>query len=254
MSNLEQLTLYLTVDRQTRFIEGNDLQEHVINYMPQLEKFLFNIHSTIVLNNQTNLLSNEDVANSLKDISYKKTISCVNYFFETNNGQCHIYSYPFTMTIYENLANNFPNGLFTCVREVSLYDEYPFEYKFFLQVAQSFPLMEILTITNSKAQKNKRCNTNENLPIINYHSLQCLTIDNSHDDYLEQFLVNTKTCLPDNVRLFVDYKSLKRVTKKLTRKTTRINCAKMRYLCFNRVFRLPKYFQDYFRDITIDSM
>ncbi|CAF3356207.1 unnamed protein product [Rotaria sp. Silwood2] len=55
-----------------------------------------------------------------------------------------------TLTHYHNITNNFPGGLFKCVRKVSLYDESPFEYEFFLQVVPSFPFMEKLTVHKSE--------------------------------------------------------------------------------------------------------
>ncbi len=132
--------MYLSVDRNNRFIDGDDLQKNIINYMGRLNQFRFNIRSTILLKDQIDLLSNEDIEHSFKDFSNNQIISCVNYFLEAKKGQCHIYSYPFTITSYENIANNFPGGLFTCVCEVSLFDEHPFEHELFIRITQSFPL------------------------------------------------------------------------------------------------------------------
>jgi len=256
MSNLEQLSLYLSVDRNNRFIDGDDLQKDIINYMGRLNQFRFNIRSTILLTDQIDLLSNEDIEHSFKDFSNKQIISCVNYFLEAKKGQCHIYSYPFTMTSYENIANNFPGGLFTCVCEVSLFDEHRFEHEFFIRIAQSFPFMKKLTIANQKPQKAKQYrklkHNNEDLSIIKYPHLKYLDFHDSHDDYVEQFLLDTKTCLPYSVDLYINYKPLKRVTHKFTRKATKINCAKVRYICFDRIFRFPKHFKDYFLDTKID--
>jgi hypothetical protein len=72
-------------------------------------------------------------------------ISCVDFLPEAYQYHCHISTYPYTSTYYNDISNNFPGGLFKYVREISLYDERPFEYEFFLQIAQSFPLMEKLS-------------------------------------------------------------------------------------------------------------
>ncbi|CAF1050214.1 unnamed protein product [Rotaria magnacalcarata] len=72
----------------------------------------------------------------------KDLFTDINYFPEANECHCHIYSYPYTLTYYHNITNNFPGGLFKYVRQVSLYDEYPFEHDFFLRITQSFPCME----------------------------------------------------------------------------------------------------------------
>ena len=116
--------------------------------------------------------------------------------------------------------------------------------------------MKKLTVANRKPQNNKQCgrskSNNQNLLIIQYPHLKYLRFKGTHDDYVEQFLLGTKTYLPYDVILFTDYKSLKRVTHKFTRKATRINCAKARYICLDKIFRFPKHFKDYFLDIKID--
>ncbi|CAF4758939.1 unnamed protein product, partial [Rotaria sp. Silwood2] len=190
--------------------------QNIIDYLPRLNQFQFNIRSTMLLKNQIDLPSNEDIQYTFKDFLNNKIISCVNYFLENNQGQCHIYSYPYTMRRYENIANNFPGGLFTCVYEVSLYDEHPFEHEFFIRIQKSFPFMKRLAIINKKAQKYKQRkklkNINQDLFVIKYSHLKRLILDEAHDDYVEQFLLDTKTCLPYGVDLYVDYKPLKRVT------------------------------------------
>ncbi|CAF0719880.1 unnamed protein product [Rotaria sp. Silwood1] len=182
---------------------------------------------------QIYLPSNEDIQHSFKHFSDIQIISCVNYFSEVKKGQCHVYSYPFTIRNYPNIANNFPGGLFTCVSE-------------------SFPFMKKLTVANGQSQNNKQCqrskNNNQNFLIIRYPHLKYLIFKKTHDDYVEQFLLDTKTYLPYGVIVFTDYKSLKRVTHKFTRKATRINCGKVTYICIERIRQFPKHFKNYFLD------
>ncbi|CAF3873105.1 unnamed protein product [Rotaria sp. Silwood1] len=234
MSNLEELSLYLSVNCNDRFIDGNDLKQNIINYMLRLNLFHFDFRLNFT-NNQI--------------------ISCVNYFLEAKQGYCHIYSYPFTARSYENIANNFSGGLFTCVSKVTLFDEYPFEHEFFIRIAQSFPFMKFLTIMNRKPQNDKQCrklkNNNQDLLIINYPHLKYIHFKDTHDDYVEQFLLDTKTILPYDVNIYVDYKTLKRVTHNFRRNATQINCYKATYQCFDRIIRFPKYFKDYFHDIKL---
>jgi hypothetical protein len=106
---------------------------------------------------------------------------------------------------YHEITNHFPGGQFQCVREVSLYDEYPFEHEFFLQIAQSFPLLEKLTL-NNKTKRNK----NQHLSIIKYNHLIELNLSEAHQDYHEQFLFYTKTSLTNNVRVWMNYLSVKK--------------------------------------------
>ncbi|CAF2565517.1 unnamed protein product [Rotaria sp. Silwood2] len=61
MLNLEKLDLQLELDRNKGFINGIDLKENIINYMPRLNKFTFNIRLFNRLPNQINLPSNEDI-------------------------------------------------------------------------------------------------------------------------------------------------------------------------------------------------
>jgi hypothetical protein len=135
MSNLESLYLYLVPHNINRFIDGNDLKKNIINYMPRLNKFLFNIRSIIDFNNQISLLTNDDIQRTFINFKDNQIISCVNYFPKAKIGQCHIYSYPYTCKKYNNITNNFPGGLFKCVREILLYDERPFEYEFFIEIS-----------------------------------------------------------------------------------------------------------------------
>ena len=229
MFNLEKLDLHLNVDRHKGLIDGNDLKENIINHMPQLNEFTFNIRVFNHIYNPINLPSNEDIQHTFKEFANNRIISCVDLFQEQKYRYCHIYSYPYRMKYYDNISNNFPGGLFKYVHTVSLHDEYPFEREFFLQIAQSFPFMKELTVINAKPQKNKLYrksnNDNQNLSIIKYPHLTTLNLLEAHDDYVEQFLVDTEISLS---YLLVSYKALKRVTENFTRNTTRINWAKLR--------------------------
>jgi hypothetical protein len=136
MSNLEKLRLNLRSVVREKFIDGNNLKENILNRMSQLNQFTFNIHQLMRLGNQMNFPSQEDIQQTFRHFQYTKIISRVDYFPEGNEGRCHIYSYPFPMKYYENITNNFPDGLYPYVRKVSLYDEHPFEHEFFIRIAQ----------------------------------------------------------------------------------------------------------------------
>jgi hypothetical protein len=162
MSNLEKLDACLTNSRDNRFIDGYDLKKDIINHMPRLNKFIFNIRSIILYHNQIDLPSNEDIQYTFRDFKDDHIISCVDYFSAAEEGHCHIYSYPYKLKSYEKITNNFPGGLFKCVREVSLFDERPFEYEFFLRITQSFLLLENLSVINEKSQNNKQYRKSKN--------------------------------------------------------------------------------------------
>ncbi|CAF3381822.1 unnamed protein product [Rotaria socialis] len=214
--------------------------------MSRLNKFHFNIRSTIALRNQINLQSNEDIQYTFKDFRDNHIISCVDYFSETRQGQSHIYSYPYTLDNYHRITNTFPGGLFKCISKISLYDERPFEHEFFLRIAQSFPLVKDLTLVNVKPQNGKETDGNQNLPIIEYAHLTTLDLIKSHFDYIEQFLLDTKTTLSRNVDLSVVYQALRKVTQKFESNATRSNCSKLSGLAIVGQHRIPKYVQKYF--------
>jgi hypothetical protein len=156
MLNIKELDLHLVVDCNKGFIDGNDLKKNIINHMLRLNKFTFKIRSAICLRYETNLLSNEDIQHTFRAFKDNQITSCVDYFPEIGNGECYIYSHPYKLKFYKNITNTFPGELFECVREISLFDEQPFEHEFFIRIEKSFPLLEKLIIINTKPQNDKR--------------------------------------------------------------------------------------------------
>jgi hypothetical protein len=254
MSNLEKLGLYLTLrslHKNKGFIDGNYLKKNIINYMPRLNKFTFNIRSIIFLKDQIYLPSNEDIQQTFRNFRDDQIICSVDYFSNKQEGQCHIYSYPYTMWHYKSITNNFADGLYEYVHEVVLFDERPFEHEFFLRIVKSFPFMGKLSVINNKPQNDKSCRKKDaqNLGVIKYLHLTQLDIHDVHDDYIEQFLVDTKTYLGNNICLGINYKALQRVTHNFTRNTTRINCAKISNIFFYRKPEFLPNLQNYFPNV-----
>ncbi len=62
------------------------------------------------------------------------------------------------------------------------------------------------------SQNDKQCrkskNANQDLSIIEYPYLIQLDLTKAHEDYVEQFLMVNKMCLPNDVFLLIDYGSL----------------------------------------------
>ncbi|CAF4265745.1 unnamed protein product [Rotaria sp. Silwood2] len=257
MINLEELDLHLVVYCEKRFIDGYDLKYNIINNLLRLNIFIFNIRSRLSINDQVYLSSNEDCQLSFNGFK-NKIISCVDYFPNREEGQCHIYSYPYQAKYYEYITNNFPDGLFKYVREVSLYDERPFEHEFFVKIAKSFPFMEQLTVYNDKPQKNKfdeqSKDDNRHLSVIQYPYLSVVDLFHAHDDYVEQFLLAIKTCLTTKLNLQIYFSTLDRVTNNFTRDATRTNCAKLLRIHVPRNISISKQLKDYFPDTKIYSL
>ncbi|CAF1499875.1 unnamed protein product [Rotaria sp. Silwood1] len=112
---------------------------------------------------KTNLPSNEEIQKTFRDFKDNQIITCIDYFQEHKHSRYHIYSYPYQLRHYDDITNNFPGGLFKCVREVGLYDEHSFEHEFFLRIAQSFPLLEKLTVINQQRQNDKQFLKNQKM-------------------------------------------------------------------------------------------
>jgi len=261
MLNLESLALYLMVRdyyKREKFIDGNDLKNNIIDHLPRLNKFVFNIYS-ITFFNQIHLPSNEDIQNTFRNFKVNQIISSVNYSRNKKAGLCHIYSLPYTMKYYKNITNNFPSGLFKCVRQISLSDIHPFEHEFFIRISQAFPFLKILSLSNREPQQYKQSQrsideTNEEHLIIKYSHLTELDLFDAHEDYVEQFLDDTKTSLPKNIKFISTYHCLQRVTHNFTREITRINCTKINNLILAHPFNMTDQFIMYFPLIKFLSM
>lgn len=245
MINLEKLILYLVIECNETFIDGNNLKNNIINYMPLLHEFRFNIRSMIPFHSGMYLVSNDDIQRTFKNFPDYEVISSVDYFPHDRCGQCHIYSYPYTLTHYDNISNHFSGGLFNCVQIVTLFDEHPFEHEFFMRIAQAFPFLKDLTITNSKPQKYKQHSNlndeNRDISIIVYSHLTELHFIQAHDDYVEQFLLDTKTCFLNDIYVSIHDDVLQRVTHNFTRDATQKNYSKIKTLHLHERLDLSKY-------------
>ncbi|CAF4754119.1 unnamed protein product [Rotaria sp. Silwood1] len=231
MMNLEKFDLEFLMYRNKGFINGNDFKD-IINNMPKLNKFTFNIRLFNHHPDQINIPSNEDIQYTFNDFKNNQIISCIDYYQEKRYSYCE---------------------LFKNVYRVSVFDERSFEHEFFLQIAQSFPFMKELTIVNGEPQKNKLYrklnNENQDLSIIKYPHLTRLSLLQAYDDDMEQFLLHTKVFMPNNVHLIVCYAVMKRVTENFTRDATRINCAKLGPLYLVDRYKCIKSVKDYFSQI-----
>ena len=249
MSSLETLTLYLLIEER-RFIDGLDLTENFVSRMPLLNQFVFNIRSIVSCDNQVHLPSNEDIQRSFTRHTDYQVISYVDYFPRRKTGQCCVYTYPYTRLSYDGITNSFPGGVFKYVQTAELFDERPFEHKFFVRIAQAFPSLKRLMVSNWEPQNHKENQdlneNNRHFPIIEYPHLILLCLFDIHDDYAEQFLLDTKTCFSNFIHLVIRYYTIQRVTHNFTRDATRVNCGKVKNLDMYRQVDLPEHFNVYF--------
>ena len=80
MFNLEKLDLSLFISGRQIFIDGNELKLNILNHLPFLKEFSFNIRSTIYFDKQTNFLTNEDIQRTLKGFPSGKILCSVDHF------------------------------------------------------------------------------------------------------------------------------------------------------------------------------
>ncbi len=95
MPNLKQLSLCLRVENRSKFIDGADLYNNVLIYMPRLTRFNFNI---ITIDDYVEInywLQNDDIEERhIIDNGQPFVYCCIDYF--TNGiGRCHISTIPF---------------------------------------------------------------------------------------------------------------------------------------------------------------
>lgn len=116
-----------------------------------------------------------------------------------------------------------------------------------MQISQAFHFLNYLVVMNKESQKYKRSNNHYHTSsIIEFAHLTRLSLNYNHIDYLEQFLINTNTFLPQLVYLETTYKDLQIVTEDFTRDTTRRNCAKLEHIEFYESIVHSKNFYLYF--------
>jgi hypothetical protein len=130
-SNVEYFTLLLAIgltgNELNHFIDGSDLEEDIISYMPHLHQFNFHIRS--ILKDIPNV-ELETIRQSF--IKRQQPVDCVLDYFNNNYGHCQIYSLPFIGTRLDFISNRFPlfdvNNTFSNVTMLLLFDDVkPFE-------------------------------------------------------------------------------------------------------------------------------
>ncbi len=257
MINLEELILYLSIIRSNKnYIDGIQLYDDILIYMPRLNKFTFNIVTNVDKKNiEIAFSSNEDIQRSFSRKEYGPVGSHVETFTIENKRRCHIYSlpyqfktrchiysHPYQFKYFSFLNNSFQGGMFDNVQSLMMTDFCPFELNFFKVISQSFPLLKQLHIINEEPQKNKQ----QSIPLIIFSHLIFLHLYGAHADYAEQFLVDKYCHLPCLVSLDIRYESLVLVTNNFTNDATRLACSKLTSLRIKELFVAPKNFHQYF--------
>jgi hypothetical protein len=244
MINLEELTLFLVVNRNdSAYIDGIQLHDEILIYMPRLYKFTFSIR-THVFNTyfEIDLPSNDDIQRSFIKRKFAKVGSYVHSLPLKVLSECHVYSLPYQFEDFFYLNNSFPGGMFHKVRYMVMKDSRPFEHKLFKLISQDFPFLNNLFVINNQPQNDQQ----QSFSLILFPHLENLMLQASHVDYAEQFLDDKKTHLPRLQTLSIKYESLAMVTNNFTNDATRLNCAKVEVLYLEEPFVRPENFHQYF--------
>lgn len=232
LSNLEELTLCLTVRNRNHVIDGDHLQNEILHDLPLLHRLIFDIRSwSTATNDLAQPLSNDDIQQTFTNIGYRDVGCSIRHCHE-NHILCHVFSLPFTFDYLQCITNNFPRVIFAHVLYLSVCDTLPFEHEFFLRIAQAFPLLRHLTVSNSTPQVSTSQQTadQQSWTMATYPHLSYLSVMCSDITYAEQFLLETRTQLPCLTELRIELEKLKLVTEHFTRDATRRNCAAVKEL------------------------
>jgi hypothetical protein len=248
MTNLEKLTLYLRIGYQNTFIDGTNIYNEFLIYMPDLHTFIFYISAKYIIS-LTDRESIADIQQRFKNIKYGQT-ACIMDYYNGAQATCHIYSLPFTFTRLGQISNHFPSIVFGTVTHLHAYDMIPMKHEFFMRISQAFPLLKCFSLNNQISQSviwdTLKSEDNSSYSVIEYSHLMSLNILDAHTDYVEQFLLETKTHIPRLTELIVNYTQLKTVTMDFTRDATRRNCSNVKRLIRKQSARISKALYQYF--------
>ena len=256
MGNLEELTLLIGIEKLNcdDFVDGNHLDKDFMMHLSQLRKFRFSIHTYLFRSTEpVNLISNDDVQRSFRRSIFGPVGSYVEHPREDHYSSCHVYSLPFTFDVFMRLNRSFTAGIFNGVRTLCIVDWTLFDHDFCRKIADSFPQLERLCISNSTSQsETRKLNTNiGTLPVVSFMRLTYLHFGFSHMDYVEHLLSDCLTSLPCLRQLHVDYTTLSELTDNFTDDVARKNCARVRVLGVSECFVPPENFLLYFPSLDI---
>lgn len=222
MNILEILQLSITVSQGNSLIDCIYLDKQIVKNIASLRRFEFDIVSRMCFN---------DIRRTFTEREYNVD-GYINYYVQLRSKicQCHVYSIPFNMKYMQGIAHCFPGGLFSNVNVLYIQDSVaPFEPMFFVKISHAFPSIRRLTISNLNEQTKKEV---KDLSIVKFPRLVEVKILYSHMDYVEQFLLDSKTSAPYLTELHVHFEHLVTVTDNFTREETRSICANLNVLHF----------------------
>jgi hypothetical protein len=225
---------------------GFDLDKDILSHMPQLHSFNFNISSMVAPNAARRLKSNDIQRTFPIDQFHRIQANCSVAYATDGHGLGDIFSLPYKFESFHVFFYTiFPDIPFTNVRSLMLEDteKNSYEHEFFIRISRLFPMLEQLSIAFSIPQTHKHRVVS---PIEFSRLTILLFMNNTHIDYIEQFLMETNTRLPNLVELQIKYQHFATATNEFTDNRGRVNCAHITKLHVDVVFAGTNSFYVYF--------
>ena len=135
MINLGELSLYLAIVLfdSADYLNGVQLRDKILQYLPRMKKCHFNIDTTTIKRNSDLVLpSNDDIQRSFIGEPFRSVGSHVDVFGKANGtgthayslphqfySRCHVFSLPYRFPDLAYLSNSFQSGTFERVHIVS---------------------------------------------------------------------------------------------------------------------------------------
>ncbi|CAF2034769.1 unnamed protein product [Rotaria magnacalcarata] len=162
MINLEELTLHLTINMATAFIDGTHIYNEILAHVPQLHIFDFCICTDTDIDRLTHQLSKDDIQRAFTNTRYQE-VNCMVQCRDVR-AICHIFSLPFMFDYRGCIGNIFPSTDFSHVSRLTVLDESAYEHEFLNRIAWSFPFLKNLCFINfeSQSQISNKLNSNRN--------------------------------------------------------------------------------------------
>ena len=250
MSNLEELTLFLTVSRcNSTYINGNQLHDNVLSSMTRLEKFSFCIQ-TRLFNSviEMELPSEDNLRNSFFELGYKDVDAFGDVTYVDHRANAHIYSLPYPFKRFDCMTSAFQGGKFDQVRELIMFDRRPFEHRLFQIIARDFPVLQMLLVNNHKEQQVKDHSDKH----ITFSHLCEFSLTDSHIDYATEFLSNENMALPRLTGLSIAYETLATITNSFTDSRAPLICSQITRLVIGASFVRPTFVFSSF--VNVDNL
>ena len=161
-----------------------------------------------------------------------------------------IFSLPTKFHRLEAINNNIPDIVFTSVTHLKVKDKVSFKHEFFLRLTRAFPFLKSLSISNIRGvfwrYHERSLREKDWCSIIEYPHLIYLDLTGANHYYIEDFLNETKTHLPNLRHLKIIYSILEVVTKDFTRDDLRHNCGRVERIIVGDPIVYPEKVYRYF--------